>query len=1441
MMTCERCRQLLLDYAYGLLEAAEADELERHLETCDRCRAARRESQRWQQLLAAAARDHFPHVRFEPPVSEPLPTPRRTVPVPAAAAARWLSWSVAAAIWLTGPLILLTVHDRRHQLQSAQQEWFLRQEEVQTLEQQWQQNQRQRDEQLAEARRQVAAAEQLALGLLERWLADSQRLAQAASEPVDVLGPLRLQPGAPNDLLLVLRDHTAANSGRLLAEIRDQNDAVLYSRRLDPERGGDRQWLHLPARLWTSVTSQSELFLVLLREDERTRQRIPLQEKIRLSGPLYVTYLTTDRVRYRPGDTLYFRSLTLDRVNFRPPPREQWLVYTLRDRYGHAVASVAPQTGTTTLVCLDPNGVPSPVMGPDGQPLRGVGCGALILPPDLPEGDYVLEAAELDHPAGYGAHSVLPARCAIRVARGPQEQLAKQLHFLAASFMPGSWVEARAEAKLQNCPASRISVEAQAWADGRRLPVVEMLPHGHTDEQGCVYLRFRLPDESELSRGDVRLQVVFRTSEGSSESIVRAVPVAGKQVVVEFFPEGGQLVAGVPCRVYVRAATPAGTPVDIRGVITDGRRELARVETQRDPRTPGVNRGLASFTFTPELGRYFWLKLEEPQGVSSPLLPMIWQRQGSPALAALTGTTAAMANLRGYLLPTPQIEGVVLTVQQSVVQVGEPLRVRLYAVGKPQRRLVVGAYIRGQLVDIQTVTVTSEQWHELRLLNDPQQTLGGVVRLTVYEDLSQEDPEKDLQPLAERLVFRQGGQLLQLQAHLEGSPALGAAGSATVPTELTVTAKDERGQPVPAVLYAAVVNSANAPLPSHRLLTTHFLIAGEIQTPDDLEYADFLLTSHPEAAASLDLLLGTQGWRRFHPLPRSRKPLPPAMPATAPPNVQLVSLATQRDERRWRLYQQYWPRYEQAVQQWEQARRQLATLENDPAQLTFLQQLQQQLLKQHSALKQVSDRWHTAVETWQPWRQNGIALLSTVAVVLLACLAAAWRRWGPRLAWGLSAAGLVLFLTVGVPLFMSVDAVLQAAPLAERGQSAVASVPLPKAELSAKATGATSTGGQSAHTAMPSTSPANSASDRTAQSFDRHDTSMTGRSGEVGFNALLSSGANDRANLPGSSLPERGAETQSTQKLRTVPLASEYASRRSAMERQMEELTRGQHRAMGAAPLGAAAGFGASAPLVQHDRANKQFKQVLDAPADRGSVANNPGAEGSASAAPFPPAAVATAASPVMAPSQSALQGGTNDARSSHLDHEIVARRLREMSERQERFQKETLQAKEYAQRTTNQRLQLLQQGWNKKAELISSTLPKPNGQPAAENDAGFEHSDLGRSWLQRAYLQLLQTMEFQPPPLIVREYAPVLQSPSEEPDTILWKPVIVLPTDGTARLPLQLGAAPGGYDLLIAGHSLDGRLGALRTHLIVPGRSNQRKAPDIMPVPNLPTTPKTR
>src|SRR5207302_10306976 len=86
------------------------------------------------------------------------------------------------------------------------------------------------------------------------------------------------------------------------------------------------------------------------------------------------------------------------------------------------------------------------------------------------------------------------------------------------------------------------------------------------------------------------------------------------------------------------------------------------------------------------------------------------------------------------------------------------------------------------------------------------------------------------------------------------------------PVELTLQARNEKKEFVPAIALVAVVDQSVLKLADEktaRAMPTHFLLTTEVRNPEDLEHADILLGPHPKAAQALDLLLGCQGWRRF--------------------------------------------------------------------------------------------------------------------------------------------------------------------------------------------------------------------------------------------------------------------------------------------------------------------------------------------------------------------------------------------------------------------------------------------------------------------------------------------------------------------------------------------------------------------------------------------------
>ena len=102
MHDCNHYQTLLLEHLYGLLDDADNQALLDHLGSCGACQAALDKARHQQSLLATAAKEAFPSVRFEPPAEE---APAEVIPLPQLAerkptARRWVRWAAAAAVLL---------------------------------------------------------------------------------------------------------------------------------------------------------------------------------------------------------------------------------------------------------------------------------------------------------------------------------------------------------------------------------------------------------------------------------------------------------------------------------------------------------------------------------------------------------------------------------------------------------------------------------------------------------------------------------------------------------------------------------------------------------------------------------------------------------------------------------------------------------------------------------------------------------------------------------------------------------------------------------------------------------------------------------------------------------------------------------------------------------------------------------------------------------------------------------------------------------------------------------------------------------------------------------------------------------------------------------------------------------------------------------------------
>ena len=643
---------------------------------------------------------------------------------------------------------------------------------------------------------------------------------------VAVAGPEVLQPGTENDFQIQTRNlQNAAQAARLSARLVDQNDKVVYEVKEVPSDGNYR--LRLPADLPLTANRRFALDVVAHRDgklDHKVHHTLPL------ASTTFITHIATDKPMYRPGETVHFRSLTVERFSMKPVQESLHLQYSITSPQGAEVFQLA---GNALLKGVDGK----LLKGPDGKPLSGIGAGEFVLPPTLVGGEYTLTVREANQLFGEQQRKFI-------VNQFENPRLNKELDFTRKSYGPGQEVLAACTAtRAEGGPMSNKPVTAEMFIDGK--------PYGpdgkegrkplqlQTDAMGKVNVRFKLPEI--IERGQATLSIQFNDG-GNVETLVRPIPIALKKLFVEFFPEGGDLVAGTPNRVYFQARTTLGKPAELKGRIVDdkGHAVAQGVATLHDDHKPGVNQGLGLFSFTPAKDRTYELKIDEPAGME--------------------GT---------YRLPAVRPEGIVLTVPLEGIMgpmghIGliSPMnlnrfQVQTTSIGK-DRNLLVGLYCRGLLLDQQSVTAQKDQPLAVQL--KPGAAIGGVLRVTVFEEMPAGAPAP-LVARAERLVYRAPTNTLVLTAKPNQERY--------VPRDqvtLNVKATNEKQETTPAVALVAVVDKSVITLADEKTfksMLTHLFLGTEIRKPEELEFADFLVGADPQAPAALDTLLGTQGWRRF--------------------------------------------------------------------------------------------------------------------------------------------------------------------------------------------------------------------------------------------------------------------------------------------------------------------------------------------------------------------------------------------------------------------------------------------------------------------------------------------------------------------------------------------------------------------------------------------------
>jgi hypothetical protein len=817
MLECKPCHERLLDFVYGLLDEPEAAEVRAHVTGCPACQAALTAVQAEQKLLAHAARA----VRVVPEFAVPSETtPAReqqpaALPMAAAPTVKRSIWRHPIAGWAIAAAILIAV--------GAPVSWY----RVQL---------KGHEKALASARDEYKQTEHMlavlpaAQTLRHREAID--KLHAEAAPYLHVVGPTSLQPGAKGNLHITTR-HPDGNLVPANIRIKVLDAAtgdILKVARLQADGNG-----HARAELDAAgVRPSSKLNLVV--EADTGFGLASIQESLRVQAPSHVTRIDTNKNIYQIKDVLFFRVLVLDRHTLQPPARPiPMRVELVHDK--KVVRALDQKTGDGGVLAAEfaieekfaEGEYALLVRCADVQTAVQSASARLEVVRDLPgirldpdsffaggrvTGELVLRAGAAPMPTQVtGTINGQP----VPVTLQPQPQLAARMQ----SFGNGPGAP---PGKSKSKDGKTDGADKDKKEGEKAKKDVDKIAEKADEAKRQVY-RFEalLPKDLPKGTNAAQLSVQVPGDAKMKQELHATVPLTPTEYDVDFFPEGGDLIAGVQNRVYFRVRAKTGEAITSDGRLilwTNGKDGSLHILVDEP-----YQLGLGQFEFTPEVQETYTVRVTTPNTTAEIAQPF----------AKLGGVRMA---------------GVVLHVANAVGKQGEPIRMTIRQQGPPRKLLLV-AQCRGQIVDERWVAVKGR---DIDLTLEPTPDARGMIRVTAFEVVG-----ADVTPVAERLVYRASAQRLDL-TFTPNTPNTREieAGSKT---SAKISALDETKQPTGAWILASVVDERFQARP--RSLSAHFLLMNEIQGGADLDQAQIILHDGPESEKVLERFLGTHGWRRF--------------------------------------------------------------------------------------------------------------------------------------------------------------------------------------------------------------------------------------------------------------------------------------------------------------------------------------------------------------------------------------------------------------------------------------------------------------------------------------------------------------------------------------------------------------------------------------------------
>lgn len=335
---------------------------------------------------------------------------------------------------------------------------------------------------------------------------------------------------------------------------------------------------------------------------------------------------------------------------------------------------------------------------------------------------------------------------------------------------------------------------------------------GTTDANGFLKVKIEARKNEPITNGELTTDLVMSESETLSAAF--KLKPAKSTHDVQFFPEGGELVAGIATKVAFKAISAAGRGIDLKGTITDASGAVITNFTS-------AHLGMGAFFLNAESNKTYKANITFKDGtVKSYELPK----------AMASGLALQVTNT------DPLIAGIKILANDAYL-----------AANKNKSVFVVGT--QGGIIYYAAKTRLNAVLTNAKIPKD--QFPPGIIQITLFSDTGE--------PVSERLIFN--AQKATVSVSLKTDLT---AYKPRQKVKLTVNAKNDAAA-VQGDFSISVIDEQKVPYDEDNEVT---ILSSLLLTSDLKGYVEkpnyYFNKPDEKKAADLDLLLLTQGFRRFN-------------------------------------------------------------------------------------------------------------------------------------------------------------------------------------------------------------------------------------------------------------------------------------------------------------------------------------------------------------------------------------------------------------------------------------------------------------------------------------------------------------------------------------------------------------------------------------------------